>query len=57
MGAKTKLVNGKVVPVVRLQSRGRINIPKEILDQVSADHFAIEVVDGKIVLEPLKLEE
>jgi len=54
---KVRLANGKVVPVVRLQSRGRINIPKEILEQISADHFAIEVVNGKIVLEPLKLKE
>lgn len=57
MGAKKKLVNGKVVPVVKLQSKGRINLPKEILKQISADHFAIEIIDGKIILEPLKLEE
>jgi len=54
---KKVLKEGKIVPVVKLQKGGRITIPKEILKQISADHFAIELVDNRIVLEPMKLEE
>jgi len=35
---------------------GRIYIPKEIRDQFKGHVFFITVVDGKIVLDPIKIE-
>lgn len=37
-------------------SLGRIYIPKHIRDQFHDCRFYIEVIDGKIVLDPVKIE-
>jgi bifunctional DNA-binding transcriptional regulator/antitoxin component of YhaV-PrlF toxin-antitoxin module len=37
-------------------SLGRIYIPKHIRDQFHDCRFYIEVVDGKIILDPVKIE-
>jgi len=52
------LIGDKILPVVKLQKGNRINIPKSIIQKVSANYFAVEIIDGKIVLKPVKkLEE
>jgi len=56
MARPKKVVKGKVVPVVFIDKQGRITIPKEIRDKVSADAFVILIIDGgKILLDPIKI--
>ncbi len=42
--------------IVRI-NRGRIKLPKEILEQYKNHEFVLEVVDGKIILDPIKIDE
>ena len=40
----------------KFDRNGRIYIPKKIRDQFKDQVFFISVVDGKIVLDPIKIE-
>jgi len=44
--------------VRKLDRHNRVVIPTEILDKVGpSSHFAVEEIDGRIVLSPVKIEE
>jgi len=54
---KVRFIDGRLVYVVKMDKKGRIIIPKEIREYVSADTFAVEVIEGgKIVLIPLEAD-
>jgi len=41
----------------RFDSNGKIYIPKFVRELFKGYYFSIEVVDGKIVLDPVKIED
>jgi len=44
--------------VRKLDRHNRVTIPGEVLDKVGpSTHFAVEEVEGRIVLSPVKIEE
>jgi len=47
---------GKKTKLKRFDSNGKIYIPKFVRELFRGYHFSIEVVDGKIVLDPVKIE-
>lgn len=54
---KIRLIDGQLMYVVKIDKKGRIIIPKEIREYVSAETFGVKVVEGgKIVLIPLQGE-
>lgn len=42
--------------VRKLDAKNRIVLPTEIIDKVGANHFAVEKIDGRIILTPIKIE-
>jgi len=56
MPAVHVLKKGRMVRLLILDSGGRITIPKEIREQFKGYGFTIDIIDGKIVLDPVKLE-
>ncbi|RLI73858.1 hypothetical protein DRP04_15320, partial [Archaeoglobales archaeon] len=48
---------GKKTKLKRFDSNGKIYIPKFVRELFRGCYFAIEVVDGKIVLDPIKIED
>jgi len=52
-----KTIGKKKAKLQTFDKMGRIYIPKEIREQFKGCYFWIEVVDGKIVLDPIKVDE
>jgi len=47
---------GKIGVLLEMDSKGRIVIPKEIREKYKGCKFWIEEIDGKIILDPIKIE-
>jgi len=47
------LKKGRAYPVAVVDGKGRITIPKEIREQLGVKTFAVYVVDGKVLLDPV----
>jgi len=58
LNRRVDIKKGKLVYIVKIDKWGRICIPKEVRELISGDSFALEITkDGKILLDPIKLEE
>jgi len=49
-------MRGKRVLIISIDEKGRITLPEEIRKEISADAFVVEIVDGKIWLDPIHIE-
>ena len=51
---KPIISKGKICYIVEIDRTGKIYLPSDVRKALGADAFVLEVVDGKVVLDPVK---